>query len=285
MNCVVIIDGNYIAHRAFHSMGQLSWRMEPTGVIYGFMREIVTIQKQFDPSHVVFCFDHGDGLREKAEPTYKEKRRAKAAARTPEERSNYEGLYKQIDLIRYKHLPDIGFQNLYWQNGFEADDIIASVVHNLHHDDQAIIISADKDLFQLIQPDDKVICYNPHTKGTMRYQKFHQKYKLKPEQWALVKAIGGCDTDDVIGVPGVGDIKACWYITGQMKADSKLSMLIHESWHSIVKRNLHLVQLPYPGTKDYFVVNDKFNHAKWLEVADMYGMNSIRTRYVLERRS
>ena len=93
MNHWIVIDATYLAHRAYHSKPYLSHEGGPTGVIFGVLKDIQLFRRQFATDRLVFCFDHGKGLREIKVPYYKSTRRKQAGE--PE----YEKKQEILDLV------------------------------------------------------------------------------------------------------------------------------------------------------------------------------------------
>src|SRR5262245_23520886 len=74
----LVLDCDYLCHRAFHAMGRLSHEGSLTGVVYGFLRDVKNLQEQFDSSRLVFCFDCRKSLRNELYPDYKRGRQVAA---------------------------------------------------------------------------------------------------------------------------------------------------------------------------------------------------------------
>lgn len=271
----LILDGNYLCHRAYHTqLRGLSHDGIPTGVLYGFFRDIFVLMEQHLTGDLAFCFDYdAPGLREQIVPTYKAGRRTKH--RTPEEVADYKELQRQIRAIKYEYLTTIGYRNVFVAQGFEADDIIASIVKNLRPKDDAIIVSSDHDLYQLLS--DRVIMWSPTSKKAYTKDQLAKDFGVTPEQWPMVKAIAGCPTDEVVGIKGIGEKLAAKYISGQMKIGSQAHKLI-ESGTEIWSRNLPLVKLPYPGTPDIKLESDFVSPGDWRPLFKKLGMNSLLER-------
>lgn len=269
-NTWLILDVSYLCHRAFHTTGELTHKEIPTGVIYGFLRDVVGLCEQHDTSKVVFCFDREKNLRKKILPSYKTKRHLN---KTPQELAAREVLMKQIKSLRMDYLPRIGFQNVLSEVGYEADDIIASVCQNsIGPDDEAIVVSADEDLFQLLSG--QVRIWNPHKGKCYTLQAFTRDFGIKPSKWARVKAIAGCKGDDVPGVDGVGDKTAAKFIRGECNEDSKAFKDIQD-WLPRVKENMRLVRLPFEGTPVFDLTPDRFSIQGWRSVLTDLGMKSL----------
>lgn len=274
----LILDGNYLCCRNFFAMGDLSHKDLPTAVLFGFFRDITTLVEQFATPHLAFCFDHGRGLREKTYPSYKAKRRS--VEHTEEECVRYDALKQQVWQLKSDFLRYVGYRNVFYQKGYEADDMIASVVRNMHRKDEAVIISADKDMWQLVS--DRVSCYNPQSRKSVTLQSFYEEWGIQPPQWVDVKAIAGCGTDDVQGVDGVGEKTAAKYLQG--KLTGKKADAIVEFNKSLVRmRNNSLIHLPYQGAMECKLEEDAVEVNKWTELMDDLGIRTLRKVFPIPR--
>jgi 5'-3' exonuclease len=254
-------------------MGHLSFQDIKTGVIFGFLKEVLSLKDEFGSDRVVFCFESGLNKRKELFPEYKLKRHSRELDETE---LQVLGEFKhQLKVLRQDHLPRIGFSNVFTQRGYESDDIIASITQQLPEDQDAIIISSDGDLLQLLRPN--VMMYNPGKKKAVTLQSFSKETGLEPWEWAKVKAIGGCKTDEVPGIPGVGEKTAIKYILGKLKPDSAAYKAIKAN-KEIITRNRKLVELPFEGTQVFELRTDTISDEGWKEVCDALGMSSIRGR-------
>lgn len=278
-NTWLVLDCFFLGWRAYHSKHWMQFGSIRTGVIYGLLQDIIQLQDSFDTNRLVFTFDVGRRKRNEVLPTYKEHRHKDL---TPEEEANLEDFRKQMVLLRKSYLPRIGYQNILFAPGFEADDIIASVCRNLPEEDEAVIISADNDLLQLLAPN--VLIHNPNTHKTVTLQSFKKAHGIEPKLWSKVKAIAGCKGDGVPGVRGVGEKTALKFILGQLKPDSKAQRDIVEQWQSVVLRNKALVKLPFEGTPTFELREDKLSAKGWAEVAKELGLASLADRLPLAGR-
>lgn len=188
---VYLIDGSAYVHRAFHAMGDLATSDgQPTGALLGVTQLLLRFIKQSAATHMVFILDaSGKTFRHELYPAYKANRKAR-----PEELSRQ--LPHVLDLVAALGIP------IMCRNGVEADDLIASVVHQLRCDMKLTIISADKDLMQLI--DERVVMVD-----TMRGKRYAaddviQRFGVPPRQLRDLLALMGDASDNVPGVPGIG---------------------------------------------------------------------------------
>ncbi len=265
-------------------MGPLTHNDIPTGVLYGFLRDLTTFMEQFNTDNVVFCFDCGQGLREIAMPGYKSGRRERRLAYTPEEKLNHATLTKQIHALP-DILKSIGYAHVYEAQGYEADDLLSTISGSIGKGDNATLISADADLWQCLAHN--VCWHNPTTYRTVTAATFRAEWCIDPDQWADVKALAGCDSDDVEGIPGVGEKTAAKFLRGELKHTTKAHKKIRSPRGQKVWRdNLKLVKLPYPGTPAIVPQPglDTVTPAKWAAVADKYGLASLRHAPATARR-
>ncbi|HDY87728.1 MAG TPA: hypothetical protein ENH82_06360 [bacterium] len=276
----LILDCNFLCHRLKHAMGGLSHDNAPTGVIYGFLKSIPMYQEMFDTPRIVFCWDSKTSKRNKLFPGYKANRPNRLEKMNDEEIIFETEFRYQMQMLRRKYLKIIGFQNVFCQKGYEADDLIASVCNNLSecvYRDEAIIITSDQDLYQCLRPN--ISIYNPNKRKRMTAQGFQKKYGIKPARWAMVKCIAGCSTDNVPGVKGVGEITAIKYLLGDLKASAKahLSIIAPKGMKAICK-NRRLVVLPFVGTRVFQLKKDELSADGWRSVIRSLGLKSIRDK-------
>lgn len=267
----LVLDVTGLCHRAMHTTGALKYKgVGPTGVLFGFFAAVLDYQREFQTSHFVFCFDRRGSVRAKLFPDYKLKRRTKTY--TEEEQKLYAAMHKQIVALRRVYLPQIGYKNVFSQKGYEADDIIASVCQNLPKGDEAIVISSDEDMYQLLSK--RVRIWKPVAKQMWSKRRFKNVYGIRPSDWSTVKALAGCGTDEVPGIRGIGEKTACQFICGTLKEGSAKHTLIIENQKKTLKRNLPLVKLPFEGTKD-FVPQVDGRLGGWKEVFRELGFKSL----------
>lgn len=273
------IDGNYLAWRAYHTTGQLD-----NGVVYGVLRDALSFAELHAADAVAWCFDRGTPKRKLIYPTYKANR---TSSKDPLIAENYNEVRRQILELRTKILPGLGFNNVLSQEGYEADDMIAQVVYSVMGENwkrsaphkaytfSTVIVSADHDLYQLIDP--QTVCWNPTTKEVMNRQRMEKDFGVCPEQWAEVKAIAGCKSDNVRGVVGVGEFTACRYVNGTLPAKSKAYQKIVAA-QDLIDLNLGVVRLPFPGAKEFVPQKDEVSPGRWREVVRKLGMPSLARR-------
>jgi DNA polymerase-1 len=199
---LIIFDSNSVIHRAFHALPPLTTKKgEVVGAVYGFLLVFLKVIKEFQPDFIVACFDvKGPTFRHEKYQAYKAKR-----PKAPEE------LYQQI--VKVKEVL-AGFNvPVLEKAGFEADDLVGTITkvapkHQAFPGLETIIVSGDSDNLQLIDKKTKVYVLRKGVKDTVLYDeaKVAEKYEgLEPKQLIEYRALRGDPTDNIIGVPGIGE--------------------------------------------------------------------------------
>lgn len=260
---------------AKHSMGGLSYEERSTGVIFGFLRQILKLSIMYDTNQFIFFWDSKESLRKKIYPEYKANRKKE---KTKEEQAEDVVIHSQFTDLRCNILSSIGFQNIFHFSGYESDDLIAyAVFQTLKHldFDGYVIVSADEDMYQLLS--DNVCMYNPQKKKEYTDVDFIREHQIDPIDWFEVKAIAGCTSDNVKGINGVGPATAIKYLNGNLKTESKLyQQIVSSHGQKIIKRNIRLVRLPLTGTPNFFLVNnEKLMINNFMRICQRYGFTSM----------
>ncbi len=272
----LLIDVHGLGHRCYHAMGELKLQDTATGVVFGFLKSILSLGMLYDTNDFVFCWDNKGSKRKEFFPDYKSGR--KKVVKTDEEIAAEKIFYKQLDDLGERILPCIGFMNHPYQKGYEADDIIAVITQRIMGD--YIIVSTDADLWQLLKGNVRMHSQVKRMKPLLTDTAFYKEHGLKPEYWWMVKAIGGCNTDSVPGVKGVGDATAVKYLLNTLKKSSVKYKAIMEN-AEIINRNEMLVRLPYPGTEIPELVSNQFDLHQFTKICDEFGLASFLEEDVL----
>jgi len=193
----VIIDGNSLANRAFYAIPLLS---NAKGVItnaaYGFTNMLMRIFADENPEYIAVAFDKSRVVFRHADyADYKAQRKG-----MPDELRPQMGLIKEI----------LTAMNIatYEQEGYEADDLIGTMVKWAEKEGlETLIVTGDKDAFQLVSENTKVLLTK---KGISEVEVFNveaikDKYNLTPQQIVDLKGLMGDASDNIPGVPGVGE--------------------------------------------------------------------------------
>lgn len=274
MKTWLFIDCDYLCHRALHSTGGLQFNEQSTGTLYGFLSAILKLESDFATSNLVFCFDfHGKAKRREIFPEYKLKREQEKQALVGDERKHYLGFCNQRDMLRKEILPELGYRNVFYQKGYEADDMIAMACEALPADERAHIVSHDNDLYQLLEHK-RVLQYLLPKQQFYTEVTLSHEYAIGPNEWPRVKAIAGDAGDEIPGVYGVGPKTAAKYVCG-LRCRDKIEQDIKAA-EDIIRRNLQLVTLPFPGAQPVTLETKEERSAKkWRQVATKFGMKSL----------
>jgi 5'-3' exonuclease len=183
--------------------------------------------------------------------------------------------HNQLTRLREKYLPYMGYRNIVWQDGYEADDLIAALCKRFtpKSKDDAIIVSSDADLFQLLS-NPRVSIWNPQKKVLLTGEKFREKYGIDPTMWASVKAVAGCLSDNIRGIDRVGEKTAIKFLAGCLNPKTQAHrniILGNKRW----AENKRLTELPLDGTKVWELVEDKTSDERWNRAMEKLGMKSL----------
>jgi len=268
---IMIVDCHSLCHAAKAVGSDWALSGHKTGVVYIFMRKLLSIAKLVRPSKIVFAWDSSTSLRKGLSAEYKANRHE--VDKTPQQEMVNLISYPQFDSLRDDVLPRIGFNNVFIQDGYEADDIIASVAIGADVDGQdVVIVSTDQDLLQMLS--DRVSILNHISRKVTTREDFVAEWRIEPYLWASVKAIAGCAGDNVIGLRGVGEKTAVKFLRGDIGPNSKVWRRIVDNYDQIAK-NLHLVLLPFEGTREFRLREDRINKNELLAVFNEYNMPSF----------
>jgi len=193
----LVIDGNSLAHRAFHAIPLLSTSQGTvTNAVYGFATMLMKILADRKPQMVAVCFDKGKiTFRHHQCDTYKATRKA-----TPDE------LRPQFPLLK-EMLGNMGIQVLE-MDGYEADDLIGTMVTLAEKETiNNIIVTGDRDALQLVSPMTTVLLTKKGISDLEEYDvdRVRERYSLNPGQLIDLKGLAGDTSDNIPGVPGIGE--------------------------------------------------------------------------------
>jgi DNA polymerase-1 len=204
---VVIIDGHSIIHRSYHAMKQLKepLRIAATGELvgapFGFANTFLAMFGELKPTHVIVTLDKGSKtFRHELAESYK-------ATRVRMEDEEREEFKRQFDRTRGL-IEKFGIP-IYELDGFEADDLMGTLSKQAATEGvETFLVSMDSDIAQLVGEGVNLWMYRPYQRDSVIYRKEEdvvERYGVLPEQMADLKALKGDTSDNIPGVPGVGD--------------------------------------------------------------------------------
>lgn len=207
MEKVVLVDGNNLLFRSYYATAYTGNIMRnrdgfPTNGLYGFVNMINKIVAEENPKYMMVAFDIGKTFRHEKYKDYKGGRRE-----TPED------LKVQFPIAK-KILTAMGIKYLECE-GYEADDIIGTISSWCDKDPEyeALIVSSDKDLLQLISDETVVKLLKPKDYIMMDKATFIQNYGFEPIKMIDLKALMGDASDNIPGVKGIGEKTAIKLLT------------------------------------------------------------------------
>ena len=198
---LIIIDGNSLTHRAYHALPPLTTKKgELVNAIYGFLLVFLKALRELQPDFVVATFDFPAlTFRHREFKEYKATR-----VKAPDE------LYNQIPKI--KEILNVFNVPIFEKEGFEADDLIGTISKSapkkqIVPEIETIILSGDLDALQLIDPHTKVYTLKKGVKETILYDEkmVKERYGLSPSQLVDLKALKGDPSDNIPGIPSIGE--------------------------------------------------------------------------------
>lgn len=198
MSKLILIDGNSIAYRAFFALPLLSnSKGLHTNAVYGFTTMLLRLMEEQKPTHFLVAFDAGKTtFRHKGYAEYKGGRE-----KTPPELTEQFPVLKEL-------LESFGIRH-FQLDGYEADDIIGTLTRIADEKDdmEVLVVTGDKDMLQLASDHVKIALTRKGISEVELYDPAHieEKYGLKPHQIIDLKGLMGDTSDNIPGIPGVGE--------------------------------------------------------------------------------
>ncbi|HLC29161.1 MAG TPA: 5'-3' exonuclease H3TH domain-containing protein, partial [Dehalococcoidia bacterium] len=203
---LILIDGNALVHRAYHAFAAASGRSavamttksgEPVTAVYGFASMLLKVLNEYAPTYIACAFDtHVPTFRHEEYADYKAGR-----AKMPEDLAPQFGLVRE--LLAAFNIP------IYEIDGYEADDVLGALSQQASQAAiETVIVTGDADTMQLITPSVRVLYPGARTlTEAILYDeaKVQERYGVSPDRIPDWKGLKGDPSDNILGVPGVGD--------------------------------------------------------------------------------
>ena len=203
---VLIVDQLNLFFRNYIVNPSLSTEGAPIGGLRGCIQSLQKVVRESKPDMIVICWDGAGGSKKRKlmKKDYKAGRKPIRLNRdirnlTPEDEKENK-FWQQTRLVDYyNQIPVVQFMF----DSIEADDIIAYVAqHESLKDHDKIILSSDKDFFQLL--DDKTVLYRPVQKEVLNKKSIIEKFEIHPNNFAMARAMEGDKSDNIEGLGGIG---------------------------------------------------------------------------------
>lgn len=194
---LVLIDGNSLAHRAFWALPDLKTSEGvPTGAIHGFLTMMLRLVEEERPGYLAVAFD-------RAEPTF---RHAEYEAYKAQRGGSPEEFRAQVPLLK-RVLETLGVP-IFEKEGYEADDLLGKLARvGKEAGLEVLIVTGDRDALQLVDGDVQVVLTRRGITEMARYDReaVERDFGITPEQVPDVKGLMGDASDNIPGVPGIGE--------------------------------------------------------------------------------
>jgi len=194
---LILIDGYSLAYRAYHALPtDLSTsKGELTNAVYGFASMLLNVLRDYKPNYMAVAFDVGPSFRHQEFAAYKAQRAA-----TPDELTSQ--LNRIGELVEAFRIP------VYTAEGYEADDVLGTLARQASERDlNTLIVTGDRDALQLVGPHVRVLTSGRRFSDVILYDEkaVRERFGLAPSQLVDFKALVGDKSDNIPGVPGIGE--------------------------------------------------------------------------------
>ena len=203
---LLLLDGHSLAYRAFFALPAENFSTttgQPTNAVYGFTAMLINVLRDEQPTHVAVAFD-------RSEPTFRHEQYVEYKANR---RETPEDFRSQLSLI-FEVLDALGVARLSVP-GYEADDVIATLATRATSDGMdVLIVTGDRDVLQLVDDQVTVLMTRRGISDMSRFtpETVEEKYGLTPQQYPDFAAIRGDPSDNLPGIPGVGEKTATKWV-------------------------------------------------------------------------
>lgn len=235
---IILLDGNNTAHRALATLMLTNPRGEDVSVIYGVLKMVQSMLKQFDPQLFIVCWDHkgGSDFRNQLYPAYKAKEYKDEKEEQESQRRRAE-LYRQMDLL-HKNLYHFGIEQVRIP-GVEADDIMYKLATTFAESGHTVnIISSDKDLWQLVDEEGLIRCFNPIKGQWIHSKNFEQVAGVRMDQYLDYKVLQGDSSDNIPGIRGWGEVTTQKYLQQYGSVTGIFQALKQQSSLKVIEQRL-----------------------------------------------
>jgi DNA polymerase-1 len=197
---LVLLDGHGIIHRAYHAV-KVPLTVRSTGevitVVYGFANTLLSVLQELKPTHMAVALDKG-------KPTLRIAKDATYKAHRPEMPDDL-----RVQIERCRELIEAFDIPIYELEHYEADDVLGALARQaVEQGVETYLVSLDSDIAQLVGPNVHLYMYRPYQRDSVIYETpedVQERYGVWPQQMPDLKGLKGDTSDNIPGVPGVGD--------------------------------------------------------------------------------
>jgi DNA polymerase-1 len=240
-NTIYLIDGSSYIYRAYHAVRHLSTSQGlPTNATFGFTNMLLKLLSDRKPEHMTMAFDaKGPTFRHEIYEAYKANR-----PQMPEDLAVQIPYIKQV--VEGMNIPSLELA------GYEADDIIGTLARTAEKKGfQVVMVTGDKDFKQLVTPGTSI--WDPMKDSTIDYPGLRKDFGLEPSQWVDVMGLSGDTSDNIPGVPGIGEKTAISLIKTFGSLEEVFENLdefksLHPAFGTLTKETVSYTHLTLPTT-------------------------------------
>jgi DNA polymerase-1 len=202
---LVLLDGHSLAFRAYFALPESLATSSglPTNAVYGFTSMLVKLLGEERPDAAAVCFDRG-------EPKFRTERFSAYKAGRPETPESFRQQLPLIrEVLRVLRIPAVELE------GYEADDLLATLARRGREEGfDVVVVTGDRDCLQLVRDGVTVLMTRRGITDMVRYDPaaVRERYGIPPERWVDFVALKGETSDNLPGIPGVGDKTAAEWI-------------------------------------------------------------------------
>lgn len=241
---LLIVDFFALLHRSRNALMKATGGLStsdgrPTTGAYSFTNNLLSVIDSVKPSHIVVCYDAGGNWRKEASDEYK-------ANRVREKGEEAEKFNFEAKLALDEVLPALGIEAV-GVRGYEADDAIYTLSKDAVDFDEVVILTCDQDILQCVSDRVKVLLFNSAKKVSMMgLSEVQDKWGVLPPHIALVKALSGDSSDNIVGIRGIGPKTASQIVIDSYGVFDKVLSHPKVKEHSEkVTKNLELIKPTY----------------------------------------
>ncbi len=288
---LVIIDGHSIIHRSYHAMKQLAepLRVRATGELvgapFGFANTFLSMFAELEPTHVIVTLDKGAvTFRNEIAESYK-------ATRVPMPDEEREEFNRQLERCR-QVIETFGIP-VFEKENYEADDLMGTLAAQAAAQGvETYLVSMDSDIAQLVREGVHLWMYRPYQRDSVIYRTaddVKERYLVYPSQMTDLKALKGDTSDNIAGIPGVGDKTAAKLIeqfgsveemldrTGEIKSAKQQALIVEHADQLRQSKLLATIVCDVPDITLGMDAADFYSHYEQGRVGDLFRELEFRT--------
>ena len=246
---VILVDAMHLMYRCAYAYADLKTTDGlRSGIVHGFLTNIIMLAENYKDSALVFCWDHGDSWRKLKAPNVYKSNRGHWDVRSV--------VLTDVDVLQNHFLAHIGYKQISYPS-IEGDDCISLLVNQFSFPHpfntiEILIYSGDRDFNQLVNDRVKIIRNSKEGMVMVDEATVHTEYGIRPCDWVKMRALCGDSSDGLPGVKGVGEKTAVALLSMGVDPsvspkptlkDHRLSPRLIEDWHK-VRLNYRLSMLP-----------------------------------------